>query len=520
MHDCLRIPDLLDQIFSHFTTGYDGDGKVLAKLGRTCWAFHDPAMDVLWKDPDDLINILRCMPSDLFAIDTNPAECKRTLRLLRPIMPRDWDRALLYLPRVKRFRFPSMGALASFSEILPALRQSLPTRCFFPNLLTLRWYPREGEANFLDMDLFTSPTITSVAICGMPPSCTSALLSALSLKCQTLTEVEISLSGNAFRNLEDGLCPSVSAFIHQLPVVERLSMLLPDAASLEHVGQIDTLRFMYLPTLPDHVLPPVIRGPLSLNLSELIVGVLDIENATKLIGMCPDTMFGSLRFTFDKCSSQNIVGKFFTALIQCRRSHASLRSLGLRNIANDEPELVQELFLLPNHRLTQLFSFGNLTKIEIESPCGFELDDRICAEMARAWPRLECLTLREYYKPVKQLVTLESFRSFAQHCPALHKLRITFDARVVPRSQPSANSSTHQSQSTLEHLHVGYSLIEYWDTHPRAVARFIGALFPNLTYIEEERERDYDLYDEALEDGNDYWVEVQDLLPRHKRLFG
>ncbi|KAJ7646409.1 hypothetical protein DFH06DRAFT_922199, partial [Mycena polygramma] len=115
--------------------------------------------------------------------------------------------------------------------------------------------------------------------------------------------------------------------------------------------------------------------------------------------------------------------------------------------------------------------------IDLESACGFELNDSICAQMARAWPRVERLTLREYYSPLTHSVTLESLRSFAQHCPALITLQVTLDARVVPREEHTENIS----QMSLEYLHVGYSLIEL--SNPRPVGIFVGTIFPNLKCV-------------------------------------
>ncbi|KAF7359681.1 hypothetical protein MVEN_00692400 [Mycena venus] len=508
MHDCLKIPELVDQIFSNFTAEYyGGDAKVLARLGRTCRLFHDPAMDVLWREPQKFAQHLAI----------GPTWRKRSVRLLRPIVPGDWDRALVYTRRVKSFAFPSLSEV-SLSEIFPALSQCLPLGCVFPNLTHLSWYPRR-EADFPYIQLFISPTITSISISSMPASCT-VLLPTLPLECRVLKKISIDLIGHAFRDM-GGCFP---AFLHQLETVEHLSMLLPDAASLVHVGRIETLRFLYLPALPLHVLPRSVEpASLFLNLSTLIVGSVDIEPATNIMAMCIDSTFQSLRFTLETCPTAEVMDKFYTALTRCRRSHASLRSLGVCSVADDEPALVQDpRYLLRRHTIQRLFCFAQLTEIEIESACGFELDDGICNQMARAWPHAERLTLKEFYNPVKQSVTLESLHSFAQHCPALNRLHLTFDARVFPGPHSSAQTAAGISQLKLEQLHVGYSLINAYN--PRPVAKFIGDLFPNLQYLATARNdsyRDPDSY-ESDDDMPDYhsWQEVEERLPGRIRMWG
>lgn len=40
----------------------------LAIVARTCVAFHSPALDYLWRSAT-LINLLRCLPSDLVVVE-------------------------------------------------------------------------------------------------------------------------------------------------------------------------------------------------------------------------------------------------------------------------------------------------------------------------------------------------------------------------------------------------------------------------------------------------------------------
>ncbi|KAJ7081963.1 hypothetical protein C8R44DRAFT_862688 [Mycena epipterygia] len=391
MHPCLEIPELVKTICSNLTTSFRGDCKVLAALARTCKMFHDPALDVLWEEPKDLMNILRCLPSDVFTFQDDPASHRLTLRLLRPVVTRDWDRPLVYMSRVKTFGFPSLKNI-QFSEIFAAMERSLPTGCLFPNLTTLRW----SAMDFPYLHLFLTPTITSIRASRIPPKCSPSVLPALSLTCRQLKHVEIALEGNAFRDMEDSCRPIFSAFLNQLPFIEHLSILLPDPTAIEHIGQLETLRFLYLPTLAAQVLHSSIERPsLFVNLSTLIVGTLNITTATRIIRRCTDTAFHTLQLTFDASPTAEVTREFYTALTQCRRSHTSLRSLSLQNTADHEPDLVQETFLVRSETIQRLFCFGNLTKIVLLSPCGFELNDRTCALMARAWPHIECLTLKD-----------------------------------------------------------------------------------------------------------------------------
>jgi hypothetical protein len=81
MHHCLRIPEIVGLWCSHLeessTIGLQAYSTIVGKswkrpalndlavVARTCRAFHGPALDALWRS-SALVNVLRCMPSDLY----------------------------------------------------------------------------------------------------------------------------------------------------------------------------------------------------------------------------------------------------------------------------------------------------------------------------------------------------------------------------------------------------------------------------------------------------------------------
>jgi hypothetical protein len=66
MHDCLRISEIARSVCIALDNTDSKDS--IAKLARTCKAFHDPALDVLWYSMKDFSQlIMMCMPSDLWA---------------------------------------------------------------------------------------------------------------------------------------------------------------------------------------------------------------------------------------------------------------------------------------------------------------------------------------------------------------------------------------------------------------------------------------------------------------------
>jgi hypothetical protein len=64
MHRALFILEILVEIFkfSDFNLSwYHRSRKTLAALARTCKTFHDPAMDLLWADMDNLQPLFGCV---------------------------------------------------------------------------------------------------------------------------------------------------------------------------------------------------------------------------------------------------------------------------------------------------------------------------------------------------------------------------------------------------------------------------------------------------------------------------
>ncbi|KAJ7673770.1 hypothetical protein DFH06DRAFT_1467221 [Mycena polygramma] len=534
MHCCLQIRELQDLILSHYNTDPHGDAQVLARLGRTCKTFHDSAMDVLWRELHDFIEILRCIPSGLF--DVVPSLRKRervlrllrpiiysdwdrVLRLLRPIIYSDWDRVLVYARRVKMFSaHRCLGDPFCFSEIFPALKQTLPTDCFFPNLVELRWNLFE-EAECKYSGMFIGPRITSISTCRMPTNYSPSLLSAVSLKCRPLKKVKIVYDED--QDMDDHCRTSLSAFILHLSAVESLSIHLPDVPSLQHLSRLETLRELHLPTLSVIIAPCSPRSPAEpssfLNLTQLIVWGLGYDAAASLISMCSNSPLGTLSLHFRKSALDGASGMFYEALALCYRSHTSLHFLSLRGVLPDGDSLLPDIVWLRNLSLQNLFCFGILTEIELEFPLGFELTDALCARMASAWPHTKRLTLGEFYSPPTPTVTLECLHSFAKHCPMLFSLHITLDARVVPQLQPSEEHTKKIVQTTLQHLNVGYSLID--SSCPRPIGRFLGSVFPKLKYIATAADRSS--HDPEAELGPDQfaWRKAEELLPARSEIW-
>jgi hypothetical protein len=82
MHRALRIPEMVHSIVSHLgpeltPESRKGDSMALAALAISCTAFHEFALDALWRYQGTIMNLIQCMPAGLW--ETLVLDGRRTL---------------------------------------------------------------------------------------------------------------------------------------------------------------------------------------------------------------------------------------------------------------------------------------------------------------------------------------------------------------------------------------------------------------------------------------------------------
>ncbi|KAJ6594640.1 hypothetical protein B0H19DRAFT_66994 [Mycena capillaripes] len=143
MHRCCNIPEVVELIC--------GEAKfsTLASLARTCQMFQPSAFAVLWENQKDLLQLLKCTPSDLWEeLPVLNSESSTFLRFLRPVVASDWRRVLVYAVHVKSLIYEDRRSDSVYWEIFVAMSLSLPVSPLFPNIRHLTWKtndrPREA----------------------------------------------------------------------------------------------------------------------------------------------------------------------------------------------------------------------------------------------------------------------------------------------------------------------------------------------------------------------------------------
>jgi hypothetical protein len=69
MHKCLETPDLLEMICKALKDDFGNHDKfALSSLARTCRAFHEPALDILWHTLSSIVPLLKTFPPCLWNV--------------------------------------------------------------------------------------------------------------------------------------------------------------------------------------------------------------------------------------------------------------------------------------------------------------------------------------------------------------------------------------------------------------------------------------------------------------------
>ncbi|KAJ7144146.1 hypothetical protein C8R44DRAFT_865126 [Mycena epipterygia] len=459
MHRALQIPELVDMICSQISpeepgNSSDSGSSELATLARTSKIFQDDALNGLWRRQYTFAYILRCMPEDLW---NRPVRAGHVddLNITRPIAPADWERPLFYLNRVKSLDLSRAEDLPS-ERLFETLSLCLPAEHLFPNLKTLSW-------TYVDAPLFPyirillGPKITTIEINLTTTMSHLSLIPTLALRCPHLTDVQVSY--------EYGPIPfygqirrSVSLFVRGLKRIRRLRVNDLDQPALEHLAALPTLTSLALENMQGSTrVFPKQRDPCRFaGLENLVIWPTTAEVAIFWIESVSHSSLADLCIMMTSPPTTQALSAIYIAVaesIPC----ANLRQLEIEvpvpaNIAlfNNSPNQY-----IIEKGLQRLFRLYNLENVSLQSPGGFDLDDALVLEMARA------------------RVTLAALRSFAYHCPKLVSLGIELDAGTVPAPHEGGEQNV-QTELTL--LTVGFSPI----SNPSAVASFIFDIFPEV----------------------------------------
>ncbi|KAJ7438137.1 hypothetical protein B0H11DRAFT_2105828 [Mycena galericulata] len=479
MHRALQVPELVQAICSqvlletrddYWPIGESGRQSRcdLAALARTCKNFQEPALDRLWSHQTTFAHILSCMPRDLWNGPVLPAHGSETpLDFIRPIVSSDWERPLFYMSRVQSFnsRYPLS------KDLFETLALSLPTEHLFPNLRDLRWIYDHNDL-FPCIRLLLAPRIVKLRIRLSTTVSHLSFLPTLAFRCPDLLDVTVS-SDIVRADFRPHLQTSTSLFVCGLKRIERLCVNSFDDSAFQYLGALPSLKFLeviHLDTSPS--LPAAdLHARLFSSLQSLKILTKTFHPAIAVTKALAASQLDSIDITIETAEGFSTFCDVLTQYVP----HASLRYLKIHSDSTYPYETHNPR--IERDTIKRLSCFPNLKSVFLDFSGGFNLDDGVISQLARAWPNLEFLTFLHHELPrVAPRVTLAGLRDLARHCPRICRLQIEVDALVVPPIQTHAGTPV---QTSLVRWDAGWSTI----SNAPAVADFLYDIFPRLPTV-------------------------------------
>lgn len=459
-------------------------GTLLA-VGLTSKAICCHALDALWLKMTTLTPLLRCLPSDVWAMDES-----REWRLLRPPWrPADWTRVQSYAARVQEIYISEQGLPGL--DILPHIRIHLPRDTpIFPKLRILYWKGTSSPDLFYYSPLLLGPTITDCSLESHVHGVVSTLHEMTRL-CPGIkrlyistSSVDVSVIVSTYPNLTSfkffttlPLAPISEPGIRCLGLLQNLTEWITNSPlegeSLRNVTRKEL--GAYFPALRTLNL----RGP-------------NLQAVTKLLQRMSSRQLRKFTYTFAREQKMTPSKDIVTAFIDAVAAHTQLNDFffSSADYGMHAPFAALEgLTSLPIQRiyLQNIVSNDALNNSSIEW-------------LTQGWTDLEWFYCCNNDTPVVRsngviLPTPEIFCHFARKCARLVHLYLTIDTTHIPvRTAPLPYSTQplyfHPHASLLSQRGNLWQMLEYvTEIYPRLALRLsddIAFSDPNTVEILDE----------------------------------
>ncbi|KAI0785092.1 hypothetical protein C8Q75DRAFT_829539 [Abortiporus biennis] len=494
--------------------------RSLSRLARTCKAFKEPVLNILWKDLDSFLPLLSLFPTHLMRRSKRPG-----LGLAKNPEPVDWVKLLAYAERVN-----SIAYVEAYNNVSPSIfatfEEHKPRQYVFPNLTSLTW-KAESAATLEKSLTFINPGLRTLTIevgskGGKVNDYLGEVMSKTHLNAFSFTYrsslpdkfIETLQSNNAFEKLSlmapGGLSSKVGKWVSSLPLLRsfQLDLSHQDTAAVEGFFEDITPGSGYST-------PSSLGGTDSGVFSGDEADFSDIRKAA--IRLTSDSEPG--RDVFPHLSQLSLTGdlsnivtflKYISrpltqldlviedppqkedwqevCIVICDQFSDSLRSLRITATnASKFFDLVRSTTRAADIKLQHLslenFAFlPHLLTLEIDLPESAIFHNKDITHLSRVCPNLEILRLCNLAKfnttTGAPLLTLEGLTPLTIECKRLHTLAVVVNAAEV-KDDSEVYRSTEPSSQSLLHLNVGHS----WIKDPLQTAILLSHIAPRLENI-------------------------------------
>ncbi|KAF8125921.1 hypothetical protein EV363DRAFT_1349106 [Boletus edulis] len=460
MHPALQIQEILLNIFGHCfpPSGWEATTD-LAALARTCHAFKDPALDVLWEELFDLSPLARCLPEACYQ------ESTKCYSLHRKLTQSEWDILQSYTRRIRSIR----TLFGIDRQTAQRLWRAPTPSSFFPSLrhLHIEYSRRAVHLLLMPLPSLVSLTVIVHSLRLLEDSLKSLSQTSPSL-CKLLLQphrVNMHHFDPAFmcqwRHLRNVVCSGIFLDVTTLVHLSRMSALTQ-------------LEFKLRSTLPDQISP--YDSPLVF--SHLEIFTLHSEFLGPIVHLLSQTQF--------------LVVEHFRATIECRPSRqdlssflASAQTSGLCHTAQ-QLSLCQEYIpgrtyahterpVLGFQYLQPFMAFIDLRGINLDIEWNVNLTESELLTFVSGWPHLQTFYINEEWGwNTIGGITPNGLVQLLQICPLLKTIGLAVDTRGYTTIPPSITLTS----PSLELMDVLDSFIEE-ESVPAITAFFTDIMLPS-----------------------------------------
>ncbi|KAJ7476430.1 hypothetical protein FB451DRAFT_1557344 [Mycena latifolia] len=467
---CLGTFDILCEVLRHMSrSSQDRPKSALASIARTCKAFTEPALDLLWRELTALLPLLKLLPAMM--------EASGVYMLLRPLHAADFARFDYYGARVRSVKITNPENSGLDSSIFVRLARE-HTGAILPHLESVHISSRANVDSALM--LLCSPSVRLVHF-ETDPECGRVVQSAPFLAFLAVAAQFTPLTVDTLA-LEGLFIPQILGTIASFRTLQRLDLRgvsswishhEPFIHCLNAISAAAHLTALVLRDIPEH----------SLDLDDLtsaqwefpMLKELDIVATFGLIDhfvsqlQTPSMHEMSLSFTDGPQFHWGISHQLdeWTRLFNniCCRWNSSLERIRLE-LADFQVD-IQSVF-------QEFCSIPNLREFTVLDDPSLGILDQDLIDLPISWPNIEILRIqsRGSRSPLQVLAGL------ADNCPSLVHLEITLDIDAdTPTETPRPKMHGLQSitiSNTGGRLSTRKSL---------EVAKFLDTLFPHLASV-------------------------------------
>ncbi|KAF9467213.1 hypothetical protein BDZ94DRAFT_1249858 [Collybia nuda] len=521
MHPCLNISEVLSNIFKYvledvpsgevpeITRWPEAGSMTLAALARTCKAFSEPALNVLWYRQPSLAPLLNCLPVDCYQVTEivrgDRMFINTVMTITRDLTPSDFERVRHHAKRIRSIGFSYPASFSKYKtphrldpQVLCTVRDATRGHSrLLPSLKHLRIALREfgEEVPTAYAELVVGSSVQTICLSFIDYSdeplptesnWKNIELFLLSPSLMTLTNFTISIQQPYPIPVYMGSPSTIKSLsesyghleVLDIPPIEITHDVLINIATM---GNLKTLKcsidsaelslFSQTATSPDHF-------PTLLALSIDIPHLHFLKDVLKRPGFrCLRSIEILRRGDIDRWDLDS-----FFDIFRYENTIPRITSINLLKVTASFPDLPSlhcNVSPITTQTLVPLLS-RNMKSLNIDLRGTTELNNRAISDLAEAWPNLELLRLTEASTETYPSVTIEGITTLISMCPNLRTLSLRFDAKEIGPIITSSQANVMVHGLSLRHLDVCTSLI----IESTPWIHFLPRIFPNLWGLE------------------------------------